>query len=495
MNPAVPVSLIIVPLAASPLPYLIGRLPRRIFLTPRWIALAALAVVWVVFALMMRDYVAPVTLQFEAVAFQVDGLSLLLAALALALGTLAVIYSGPYMAGQTGEEKYYALLLVLTGAMIGLACAADLFNLWVWFEAMVICTYLLVAFYRQRPTSLEAGVKYLVQSAVGSVLVVLGIALVLAQTGTLDLAAIRQATGDATLMPVAGALFLIGFGVKLAIVPLHTWLPDAYAESPSGISAVLSGVVTKAGLVALLRVAAALAGITLSWGVLLMAFGTLNILVGNLLALRQTQIKRLLAYSSMSQIGYMLLGLGIGIYTGESSGIQGGLFHALNHGLMKGLAFFAVGAVLYALGRLSGGEHTLGIGDLRGTARRYPLIGLALTLALLSLGGVPPLAGFMSKWQIFAAGVGTGTGWIDALVIFAALNSVLSLAYYLPVINMLFQDSSSTAGQTARCLPVAIVLPVVLLAVAMLVVGLWPGALMWLTQPATSALMAAFGGL
>ncbi len=494
MNTAIPVSLIIVPLAASPLPYLIGHLPRRTFLTPRWIALGALAAAWAVFSLLMRDYVAPVTQPFEAVAFQLDGLSLLLAALSLALGTLATIYSGPYMAGQTGEEKYYALLLALTGAMIGLACAADLFNLWVWFEAMVICTYLLVAFYRERRTSLEAAVKYLVQSAVGSALVVLGIALVLAQTGTLDLAAVRQSAGSTPLMVVAGVLFLIGFGVKLAIVPLHTWLPDAYAESPSGISAVLSGVVTKAGLVALLRVAAALAGITLSWGALLMVFGALNIFVGNLLALRQTQIKRLLAYSSMSQIGYMLVGLGIGIYTGESAGLQGGLFHALNHGLMKGLAFFAVGAVLYALGRTSGGEHTLSIGDLTGTARRYPLIGFALTLALLSLGGVPPLAGFMSKWQIFVAGLGTGTAWIDVLVIFAALNSVLSLAYYLPVINTLFRDSFSAAIWPERRLPVAIGLPLVFLAAAMVVVGLWPGALTWLTQPATAALMAAFGG-
>ena len=145
--------------------------------------------------------------------------------------------------------------------MIGLGCATDLFNLWVWFEAMAVSSYLLVAFYREQPASLEAGVKYLVQSAAGSVLVLLGIALVLAQTGTLDLAQICATVGqvDAPALLAAGALFVIGFGVKAALVPMHTWLPDAHSQAPSGISAMLSGVVIEAGLVALLRALAALA--------------------------------------------------------------------------------------------------------------------------------------------------------------------------------------------------------------------------------------------
>lgn len=493
MNAAIPVSLIVLPLVSSPLTYLAGRLMPRWTAVARQVALVALLGAWVIFALVARDYSAAVVFRLEGVAFRVDGLSLLFTALALALGTLAVIFSGPFMAGKSGEEKYYALLLALTGAMIGLACAADLFNLWVWFEAMVVASYLLVVFYREKTASLEAAVKYLVQSAVGSVLVVLGIALVLAHTGTLDLEAVRAAESSPVLL-VAGMLFLAGFGVKIAIVPLHTWLPDAYTESPSAISAVLSGVVTKAGLIALLRVLAALAGFVLSWGAALMLFGALNIVMGNLLALRQRSVKRLLAYSSMSQIGYILLGLGVGVYVGETAGLQGGLFHLLNHGLMKGLAFFCAGAVLYAIGRVNGNEHSLTIDDLGGLARRYPLLALAFTLALLSLGGVPPLAGFMSKWQIFAAGLGTGTAWIDLLVIFAALNSVLSLGYYLPVVNALFRDETSLAVQHGRGLPLAVLVPVVVLAAALLLVGLWPGALTWLTQPAAAGLLAAFGG-
>jgi formate hydrogenlyase subunit 3/multisubunit Na+/H+ antiporter MnhD subunit len=249
-----------------------------------------------------------------------------------------------------GEEKYYAMLLAMMGVMIGLGCAGDLFNLWVWFEAMAVSSYLLVAFYREQSASLEAGMKYLVQSALGSVLVLLGIALVLAQTGTLNLDKIRLATQvGSPAMLAAGALFVIGFGVKIAMVPMHTWLPDAHSQAPSGISAMLSGVVIEAGLVALLRSLMPLAGVTPSWGILLMGFGALNMLYGNLLALRQEQVKRLLAFSSLSHVGYMLLGLGIALHVGQAAGAQGAFFHLFNHGLMKGLAFLAAGALLYVL--------------------------------------------------------------------------------------------------------------------------------------------------
>ena len=176
-------------------------------------------------------------------------------------------------------------------------------------------------------------------------------------------------------------------------MPLHTWLPDAHGEAPSGISALLSGVVIEAGLVALLRTLMALAGIASSWGTLLMAFGAVNMLAGNSLALRQTQVKRLLAFSSVSHIGYMLLGLGIAFYTGEAAGAQGGFFHLITHGMMKGLAFFGRRhAALCHRARAPGWEdaHGLTVADLAGAAHRYRLAALALSLALLGLAGLPP---------------------------------------------------------------------------------------------------------
>lgn len=488
--------MIALPLIACPAIYLLGRaFKAEGAQVARWAALVALLLTWIPFTAAYQDLDAGESTLYElgTVALRLDGLGLLLAALALGLGTLVTLYSGPYMAGEDNQEKYYASLVAMTGVMIGLGCAGDLFNLWVWFEAMAIASFFLVAFYREQPTSLEAGVKYLVQSAVGSVLVLLGIALVLAQTGTLDLVEIRRAAPDETVLLAAGALFTIGFGVKVALAPMHTWLPDAHSQAPSGISAMLSGVVIEAGLVALLRALSALAGVGGNWGELLMAFGAINMLAGNLMALRQTQVKRLLAYSSLSHIGYMLLGLGIALYARETAGAQGSLFHMLNHGLMKGLAFLAAGGLLYTLHIAVGDHGPLTIADLNGASTRYPLTALAFSVAVLGLGGLPPLAGFMSKWQIFVAGFATKEGWIEALVIFAALNSVLSLAYYAPLVNALYRRAPSNAVQHGQPMPALMRAPVIALGIAVVAVGVWPGLLRWLTSPAGDALLAAFG--
>ena len=490
-------------LVASPAVYLLGRLSRRRpFYRPsvaRWGALAVLAVSWTPFILSLQSFTREgiVTFTLGTISLRVDGLSLLLAAVVLALTTVVALFSSPYMAGEAGESKYYAMLIAMSGVMIGLGCAGDLFNLWLWFDAMAVTSYLLVAFYRDQAASLEAGVKYLVQSATGSALVLLGIALTLSQTGVLDLAGIHQAAAEMqgrSFLIAAGALFIVGFGVKIAMVPLHTWLPDAHAQAPSGISAMLSGVVIESGLIALLRVLAALAGVTTFWGVLLMVFGALNMVAGNLLALRQSQVKRLLAYSSITHVGYMLVGIGIAVYSGEMAGAQGGLFHLLSHGLMKGLAFLAAGALLYALHTALGDHSPLTVGDLAGAARRYPLPALAFSIAVLSLGGIPPLVGFMSKWQILLAGFATHELWIDGLVGFAALNSVFSLAYYAPLVSALYRTQPSMAVQHGVRVPALMHAPLALMALAIIVAGMWPALVEGLTEPAGAALLAAVGG-
>jgi proton-translocating NADH-quinone oxidoreductase chain N len=373
--------------------------------------------------------------------------------------------------------------------------------LWVWFEAMAISSYLLVAFYREQSVSLEAGMKYLVQSATGSVLVLVGVAIVLAQTGTLDLAEIaKTATGTGInhyALLGAGALFIIGFGVKVALVPLHTWLPDAHSRAPSGISAMLSGVVIEIGLIAMLRALAALTGFDVqtrsSWGILLLGFGALNILYGNLLALRQTIIKRLLAYSSLSHIGYILLGLGIALYSGVELGAQGAFFHVFNHMLMKGLAFLAVGALMYGMLLQNGTHKSLKVDELAGAAQKYPLAALALSIAVLALGGMPPLAGFMSKWQIFVAGFRTQNTWIIVLMVFMALNSVLSLGYYAPLVNLMYRKEPSQRVINGKPLTWTITLPLIVMALLVIVLGFMPGLMDWFTVPAAEQFMQMFG--
>ena len=492
-----------IPLLFSPLVYLAGRLGLQTVVWPqrstlvRTLALLAVLAAWVPFVLSVQTFLAGGKQEFiiGTIWLRVDALSLLLAAIVLTLASAVMLFSGSYMVGEAGEEKYYATLLVMIFMMIGLGCSGDLFNLWVWFEGMTISSYLLVAFYREQPASLEAGMKYLVQSATGSVLVLMGIAIVLANAGTLDLVVLRAGgygESASRLALLAGAaLFIVGFGVKVALVPLHTWLPDAYSQAPSGVSAMLSGAVIAAGLVAMLRALGAI-GQAADLRVLLLAFGAVNILVGNLLALRQTYIKRMLAYSSLTHMGYILLGLGVAMYGGEL-GAQGAMFHLFNHMLMKGLAFLAVGALVYGVYLQNGRTQFLTVDDLAGAAQKYPLVALALSVALLGLGGLPPLAGFMSKWQIFVGGFQTQNPWIMLLVVFAALNSVLSLGYYAPLINSMYRKIPSVVVLAGKPLPWTMLLPLVILALAVVVLGVAPDLLSWLMAPAGAILMSMFG--
>jgi formate hydrogenlyase subunit 3/multisubunit Na+/H+ antiporter MnhD subunit len=225
-----------------------------------------------------------------------------------------------------------------------------------------------------------------------------------------------------------------------------------------------------------------------------MGFAALNLVVGNLLALGQTQVKRLLAFSSVSQVGYMLLGFGVAVHAGVPAGAEGGAFHLVTHALMKGLAFLGAGALLHAMARTGEDRRGLEIRDLAGAARRYPIVAAALSVAVLGLGGLPPLAGFMSKWQILAAGIGAGGPVASGLVVFAAFNTVLSLAYYAPIVNALYRQAPSPAVLEGRAIPLTMVVPLVALSLAVLVIGVWPGAVRWLVAPAGAAVVRAFGG-
>jgi formate hydrogenlyase subunit 3/multisubunit Na+/H+ antiporter MnhD subunit len=257
----------------------------------------------------------------------------------------------------------------------------------------------------------------------------------------------------------------------------------------------LSGVVIETGLIALLRVLIPFSNEPdrmATWGTLLLGFAVVNMLLGNLMALRQTQVKRLLAYSSISHIGYMLVGIGIALVFGQPAGAAGAFFHMITHAAMKGLAFLSAGALLYGI-HLSRGEHTpLVLDDLNGAARRYPLAALALSVAVLGLGGLPPLAGFMSKWQIFAAGFQTGNGWIIALVIFAALNSVLSLGYYAPLVNRMYRLEIGESVQAGNGISFWMAAPLVVLVGVVILLGVWPALANGLTLPAAQSLIPGF---
>jgi formate hydrogenlyase subunit 3/multisubunit Na+/H+ antiporter MnhD subunit len=216
--------------------------------------------------------------------------------------------------------------------------------------------------------------------------------------------------------------------------------------------------------------------------------------VGNLMALRQTQVKRMLAYSSLAHIGYMLVGFGVAAGFGLVDAAAGGFFHLINHALMKGLAFLSAGLLLYAL-HVSKGDHTpLLVSDLNGASQRYPVTAFAFSIAVLALGGLPPLAGFMSKWQIFAAGAETRNLAVILLVAFAALNSVLSLGYYAPLVNRLYRREPSEVVLAGLPGSRMMGVPLVVLTVGVVVLGFWPALINGLTGPAASSLLQMFGG-
>ncbi|MCE5208306.1 MAG: hypothetical protein LLG42_08345 [Chloroflexi bacterium] len=490
--------LLILPIASAPLIYIIGRvsyLLKKSVNLARWAALVVLAasIIPLITCLQIVPGQGAIKLSAYGMSFQMDGISLLMTTVVLGLGILVTLYSFTYMQGEEGEEKYYALLVAMIGAIIGLCCANDLFNLWVWFETVAVSSYMLVAFYRHQPGSLEAGMKYIVQSAVGSALILLGIALVFGTTGTLDLAEIKAQAAVSPVLAAAGALFIIGFGVKSALVPMHTWLPDAHSQAPSGISAMLSGIVIEAGLMAMLRSLAPIFHSYENWGNILIILGAVNILVGNLMALRQEEVKRLLAYSSISHMGYIVTGIGIAVTYQLVDGATGSFFHLTVHAMMKGLAFLCAGALMYALFISKKKHDPLTRDDLCGAASKYPLVAFVFSLAILSLGGLPPLAGFMSKWQIILSAFEAKNISMIILAVFMAVNSVLSLGYYAPLINRMYRKEPSAAVMEGNKLSIWIILPLICLVSGIIVLGFYPSLLNGLFEAASASLLAIFG--
>jgi proton-translocating NADH-quinone oxidoreductase chain N len=436
------------------------------------------------------DPAQTMTYTYGMILLEMTGLSLTISALTLFLASLAIVFSFREIETHPEADKYYVMLLVLTGMTIGLVCAADLFNMWVWFEGTAISSYLLVAFYKNHDHALAAAMKYFVQTAVGSVLVLFGIALVLLQNHTLGFA--RLTVSPSPLLVIAGALFVMGFGVKAALFPNYTWLPDAYTESPTAVSAFLSGIVTVTAIIALLKALSVVLWSASQWGILLIVIALLNITIANLLAIRQTEVKRVLAYSSIGHIGYILLAAGIGIASHSMLGMRASILHLFIHGLMKSLGFFVIGAFAYVLRRDN--SKPLHIKDLNGVFKRYPGMTLALIVSLLSLAGIPLTAGFISKWQIFFAGTLSQSGWIMLFTIIAALNSVLSLVYYLSVINGINSESQETHWQNTSNIPLSMRLPIILLTISVVILGIFPNLIDWLINPASEVLFSYLGG-
>jgi len=277
--------------------------------------------------------------QAGGAAMRLDPGALFIGAMTLGLGLCVAIYSGCYLSLDRRYRMYYPLLLLLSVGVLGMVMSTDLFSLYMFCELMSVTAYVLVAFRRHLDTAVEAGFKYLIMGSVGTLTLLMGIAFVYRETGTL---ALPQAMAAPGLWGRLGlACILTGLGVKCALVPAHTWLPDTYGRAPSSISAMLSGIVAAAVFYVLLKTTLGLGFPPRNLGGLLMAASILNMIVGNFLALVQTNTKRLLAYSSVAQLGYVMFGVGVGLRYDLPFAIQSGFFLLLTQAVMKGLAFLS----------------------------------------------------------------------------------------------------------------------------------------------------------
>lgn len=394
------------------------------------------------------------------IALVLDGLTVFMLVTVNLMAFFIAIYSINYMEKFTSKWKFYTLFLLMVAGMNGVVITGDMFNLFVFLEIASVASYALVAFGTERH-ELEAAFKYTVMSTVGSLFVLLGIVFLYSYTSTLnmaDMANILAQKSASNITIMVSVLFIMGFGLKAALVPFHAWLPDAHPSAPAPISAMLSGVLIKSlGVYTLCRVFYNIIGINSSLSLILMVLGTLSMVIGVFLAIGQWDFKRLLAYHSISQIGYVILGIGLG----TPLGMIGGLFHLFNHSVFKSLLFLNSGAVEYATG-------TRDLQKMGGLMTKMPITGATSLVASMSIAGIPPFNGFWSKLIIIIACVQANR---LGYAFWAVLASILTLASFMKVMKYAFFGKLREKWNKVEEVPVFMKLAMVILALICVVGG------------------------
>ena len=462
---------IVIPLMSAPLCAMIpsGRIAWLLATVVSWIALAmAVMILAQVTANGALDYEMGGWAAPWGIAYHVDRLGALVLVIVSGIGALVSPCFYHSIAREVTPDRqplfYTAYLLALTG-MLGIAITGDAFNLYVFLEIASLASYTLVALGSDR-RALTAAFQYLVLGTVGATFILIGIGLLYMMTGTLnmaDLATRLPALWDARPVRAAFAFIVVGAGLKFALFPLHWWLPNAYTHAPSVVSAFLAGTATKVGILILLRFVFSVFGVTFAFevmplGEILTALALISILFGSLAAIFQGNLKRMLAYSSIAQIGYIVLGIGIG----NLNGLVASLVHLFNHAAMKGALFLALAAVFHRVGAVD-------MASMRGLGRRMPFTMAAFVVAGMSLVGVPLTVGFVSKWYLLLAAVETGQWSVVVVVVF---GSLLALVYILRVIEAAyFQPSPDDAGEISEA-PLAMLAPLMALGLVCLYFGI-----------------------
>jgi NADH-quinone oxidoreductase subunit N len=414
-----------------------------------------------------------------------DSFSSLFAIAMLIVAIITTVGSFNFMRQHSHHAVYYSLILLSTIGMVLVAYSTDLVMLFVAWELMSIPTYVLAGFMKKNPSSNEAALKYFLFGAVSSAIIIYGISLVYGLTGTTNIGGVITglSTIDPSMMPLAllaVGMFIAGFGFKMGLVPFHMWLPDTYEGAPPTITALLAAGTKKAGFAAALRVIImGTIALNVDWTLALGVIAIMTMTVGNIAAIMQKNISRMLAYSSIGHAGYILIGLAVAPFT--VLGIQGSLFHVLNHAVMKGAAFIAIAGIVATLGITN-------IDKLQGLGRKMPITTLGLVISLLALAGIPPTAGFWSKLILFGAALDPSVpAWAAWLAIAGVLNSALSVAYYAWLIRKMYFE-----GETEKRIvePKAIIGVMVFSIIFLVAIGVYPDPIIEFTKNAVPILGA-----
>lgn len=399
--------------------------------------------------------------------YRIDAMNALVALIVTGVAAVTVPYALRSVEKEIPRRQtaffYSAFLLCFTG-LLGITQTGDIFNLFVFLEISSLSSYVLIAMGRER-RALTAAYQYLIMGTIGATFLLIGIGLLYAETGTLNMLDLHQ-----RLLPIIEhrtvhtgfAFIVVGIALKLALFPLHLWVPNAYKYAPSAISVFLAATATKVAVYIMLRMVFTVFSSdfvrTTPTDLIFLMLGVFGVLFASIIAIYQTDAKRLLAYSSIAQVSYMVLGIGLA----SALGVTATLIHMFNHALMKGALFMAIGAMVYRVG-ISRFE------ELNGLGRQMPWTFSAFFIAALSLIGVPGTAGFISKWYLVLAAL-EQQAWLIALVVL--LGSLLSVVYLWKVVEVLWFYPLTEAGAAAKEAPVSLLIPMWFLVIANIFFGL-----------------------
>ena len=471
LAPHFPALLVVVPLISAPLIVLL-RSGLAGWIASLGVAAATLAITWSLLAQVLLEGTISYAMGSWpppwGIEYRIDAMSAFVAFLVSLVALVVMPYCRRSVLAEVGEEReylFYALLMLCLSGLLGMAVTGDAFNLFVFLEISSLSSYVLIALGRDR-RALTAAVRYLVLGTVGATLYVIGVGMLYLATGTLnfaDLAPRLAALEDTRAVHAALAFITVGIGLKLALFPLHAWLPGAYTYAPSAVSAFLAATATKVALYVLIRIYYSVLGprfvfADLPVGELLIVLSVAALFIASATAIAQRDLKRLLAYSSIGQIGYITLGLGLG----TEAGLTASLAHIFNHGISKGAVFLVAGTMAFHLGSTR-------FESLAGVGRTMPLASFAFVLGGLSLIGVPGTAGFASKWLLVSAALEAGRPWIAAAVL---LSSLLAVAYVWRFVECAYFSEPPEAVAARPPVPMSMMGPALILTALVIAAGL-----------------------